>query len=978
MKIPASLVHFCAFVLLFGLPFLCLQNISHAQGSGTITGRVLDAADDSPLWGTNVTIRTTALGTSTDDEGQYTISNLPAGRYTLLFSYLGYAKLEREVEVRANWTATVDVRLSQSVIPGQEVVVTAQLKGQQAAINQQLTANSIVNVLSQEQIRELPDQNAAEAISRLPGIAVQRDGGEAQKIIIQGLAPKYSNITINGEKIPSTDLTDRSVDLSSISSDMLAGIEVYKSPTADRDGDAIAGSVNFAMKKALDVTVTDIRINGGYNALGRDYGDYKGSITSGSRYFDNAFGAVITASIQRANRGSDGQQEAYSLITEPIPGAPIPYRIDDMRLIDTKEIRKRYGASVALDYNLSVNHSFLFTGFWSQTDRKRDRRRQRYNIQEGRHEFDYVDNESSTQLYSFGMNGFHRMRIPLIGDLEVDWRVATSQSNQKSPFDLYSRFFQMALPGVVTDQGPDMVPGSVSLDTASTWLKEMTYSNEQLVDRNNTFQIDAQSNYSVGSVISGYLKFGAKYTRKSRDRNKQQIIASTVIEKDLGPAIFANPSDFYRSFPLMQDVNHKVLMSGFLTSSDEVGAFLHDKYPSWPSLSGAQLRDFWDHMRYWTASSGTALFDNNQSAQADRFAADNSYRAGEDVLSGYAMTEIHLGDDIMILPGIRYEQTRNNYKSVFGTNGTTPDETPSIVNVHDSTGERTYGVWLPMVQARVNVFEGMNIRASVAKTLSRPDFFNLVPYLMIDRNGSPRTIQKGNPSLTHTSARNYDLSLSVFNRYGLLSVGGFYKRLDNVSYIRTSYIFSGTYSGFRIIQPVNASDPSYVYGGEVELQANLTLLPEPLNGIIISGNFALMKSRTLYPQFQVINQVIQTPPFLVVTVVDTAREAPMPGQADRMGNVTLGYERGGFSGRLSLVFQGRSLAVVGTRAETDGYTDPYYRWDLALQQKILSGISVFANVNNITAAADKSSNQRYITSEQYYGSTIDLGIRFKF
>jgi outer membrane receptor protein involved in Fe transport len=139
-----------------------------------------------------------------------------------------------------------------------------------------------------------------------------------------------------------------------------------------------------------------------------------------------------------------------------------------------------------------------------------------------------------------------------------------------------------------------------------------------------------------------------------------------------------------------------------------------------------------------------------------------------------------------------------------------------------------------------------------------------------------------------------------------------------------------------------------------------------------------MKSKTLYPRFQVTNQVITKPPFLIVSVVDTVREAPMPGQADKMGNLTLGYERGGFSGRLSLVFQGRSLAIVGTRAETDGYTDAYYRWDLAVQQKVLHGISLFFNVNNITAAADQSSNQRFLTAEQYYGWGAELGVRYRF
>jgi TonB-dependent receptor len=964
-------------LFLVGFTFVWAEPL-YSQGTSTITGRVLDAGDSSPLWGVNVTIKNTSLGASTNDEGRFTISNIAPGTYTLVFSYLGYTKLEQDVVASPSSSANVDVSLSQSMIAGQEVVVTGQLRGQQAAINQQLNSNAIVNVLSQERIRDLPDQNAAEAISRLPGISVQRDGGEAQKVIIQGLPPQYANITINGEKIPSTDLSDRSVDLSSISSDMLAGIEVYKSPTADKDGDAIAGTVNFAMRKAPDAPSTDLRFEGGYNALEQDYGDYKGSINLSNRFLDDALGVVLTGSIQRANRGSDGQQESYSLSYEPTPGSTIPYKIDDMRLVDIREIRKRYGASIATDFDLDADNSFLLTGFWSKTDRDGARRRERYNIQEARLEYDYLDHVIGTQLYSLGLNGSHHLLLPVIGVLNVDWRAANSQSDQNNPGELYARFFQPGLPGVIADQGPDNVPPSVTPDPNNTWLYGMTFTDEEVIDRDYTFQIDAKSNFSWGTSVSGYLKFGAKVATKSREHHLSQIQSNTAIQTDLGPAIYNNPGAFYRSFPLTTDVNHKVLLGGFLTADDQIGEFLSGKYPTWSSISGSSIHDFWNNMRYWVGPRGIAIFDNNLTSLEDQIAAGESYSADETTSAGYVMAEIDLGTNFMILPGIRYERTNNDYRTLFGNTLSTTDDTPTIVNLHDSTGTGTHVEWLPMVQMRVDVAEGMSLRASVARTLARPNFFDLVPYENINRTGSPRTIDKGNPSLKYTTALNYDLYYSAFNNYGLFTIGAFYKTLDNVSYIRTSYILSGKYSGFELIQPVNAEDPSTVYGMEIDVQANLTLLPSPFDGIIVSGNLSLMKSRTLYPRFQVSNTIIPAPPFVVVSVLDTVREAPMPGQADKMGNFTIGYEKGGFSGRISFVFQGRSLAVVGTRAETDGYTDPYYRWDLAVQQKVIAGVSLFLNVNNITAVEDLSSNQRFITSENYYGRSAQLGIRYRF
>ncbi len=959
-----------------GMVVLLAAGTAPGQGTGIVTGKVTDRADGSALWGANVLVVGTSIGASTDDAGKYRIQ-VTAGNIRIAVRYLGYETAERDVEVRADQTVEVNVPLRASVIPQDEVVVTAQLRGQQAAVNQQLTSNSIVNVLSQDRIRELPDQNAAESIARLPGISVERSGGEAQKVIIRGLESKYVNITINGEKVPSTDVVDRSVDLSSVSSDMLAGIEVFKSPTPDRDGDALAGTINFAMRKAAPEQRFDVKMQGGYNSLERSYGDNRGSIDYSNRFLDDNLGLVLTGNFQRANRGSDAQEESYALSYEPTPGSPIPYKIDDMRLVDRKEIRNRYGASLALDYDLDEDNSFLATGFWSKTNRDEARRRHRYNIQESREEYDYQDHTIGTQLFTFGLNGTHSVSVPIAGTLDVRWRVANSQSNQRNPNELYGRFFQMGLSGVVANQGPEAVPPSVTSDLNNTWLKELVFASERAIDRNWTYQLDVKRLYSLGDLLSGHLKFGAKLYQKSRERDRTQNTSNTVIETALGLAIYNNPSAFYRSFPLTSDVNHKVLMSGFLSPDDKIGEFLVGKYNTWPSIEGGAIHDFWNNMRTWATSTGIPLFDNDGTRLEDKMAMDNSYTAEEGIFAGYAMTEIRLGEDVLVVPGVRYERTKNNYKTKFRKTGSTAEDTPSIIAVTDSTGDTSYDDWLPMVQFRVNVTEGINVRGSVAKTLARPNYYDLVPYEMINFSGSPRTIQKGNPDLKHLTALNYDLYLSFFNRYGLFSLGGFYKTIDNVSYLRTSYIRSGTYNGFRLIQPVNADDPSTVYGGEVEVQANLTLLPEPFDGLVVSGNIALMKSKTLYPRFQVTNRVLPTPPFLVVEVLDTVREAPMRGQANMMGNFTIGYERGGFAGRLSLIFQGKSLAIVGTRPEMDGYIDPYYRWDLAVQQKLFAGISLFLNVNNITNVPDKSVNEQYITSEQYYGWSTEVGVRFK-
>ena len=99
----------------------------------------------------------------------------------------------------------LNVKLHSLAIEGEEVVVSAQLQGQTAAINQQLNSNTIVNVVSSDKIQELPDANVAESLGRLPGVAIQRDAGEATKVVVRGLSPKFNSVTINGLGVQASD-----------------------------------------------------------------------------------------------------------------------------------------------------------------------------------------------------------------------------------------------------------------------------------------------------------------------------------------------------------------------------------------------------------------------------------------------------------------------------------------------------------------------------------------------------------------------------------------------------------------------------------------------------------------------------------------------------------------------------------------------------------------------------------------------------
>ena len=143
-------------------------------------------------------------------------------------------------------TLELNISLPSEVIEGKPVVVTAQATGQRGAINQQLTSNTIINVVSAEKIRQLPDDNAATALSRLPGVSLMN----GDQVVIRGVEAKLNQVLINGIQMPSTDMGNRSTNLGFISSNMLSGIEVIKAITPDMDANTVGGVVNLRLASA--------------------------------------------------------------------------------------------------------------------------------------------------------------------------------------------------------------------------------------------------------------------------------------------------------------------------------------------------------------------------------------------------------------------------------------------------------------------------------------------------------------------------------------------------------------------------------------------------------------------------------------------------------------------------------------------------------------------------------------------------------
>ncbi len=931
-------------ILLVLILLVGLHLIAEAQGC-VVKGLLSDAKTKEPLSFANIAIKGTQKGTVSDFEGKYLLSNIKPGTYIIQVSYVGYKPLEKEVNLTKGQVLKLDFLLTMDAIITDEVVVTAQAIGQAAAINRQLSANTIMNVVSKDKIQSLPDQNAAESLGRLPGISVVRDAGEGTKLIVRGLSPKFNSITVNGERIPSTDAEDRSVDLSMISPDMLEGIEVIKALTPDKDGDAVGGSVNFVVKKARKNWHGIGLVQTGYNGHEKTYGQYKASVSASNRFFGNKLGVIIGVNTQKADRSSDLLNGDYEFSREGVDGAVINMRT--LNLADRIEKRYRYGGNITLDYELK-NGYILLSSMVARTERHEDRRRRRYRVESAYQEYESRSRRINTTLLANSLSGRHK--LPFV---EIDWRLSYSKSTRDMPYSHRSRFRELGAykSDLIEDQGPLLIPQGAKNIIDETFFLEAYLDNELINDNNYTSQVDLKFPLKFSDQVSGYIKTGGKYrgNKRGRDFNRRVTLFGTI-----NKIAASQPGRWTLTR------NNQIQMSNFIGDFD-AGDFLDGQYEFGPGLDIRQINEFGKEFESKYVTDATYDLED--------------YTARERIVASYIMSELNIGEKLTFIPGVRFERTGNDYKSTIGTPVNFGDYGSGIVEVKDTSGQRSYSVFLPMYHIRYKPTKWFDVRLAATKTLSRPNYFNLVPWERI-RN-SESTIERGNPDLKHTSAWNYDIFLSFYNKVGLFTIGGFYKELGNIDYIRRSRITSqGKYFGFSIIQPVNAQDISTVKGIEVDIQTNLRFLPSPWNGILIGANFSVMRSKTYYPLFD----IGRDPQTGFAYIIDTVRTGPMPGQAEKLANLSIGYERKKFSARLSMLYQGESLAVVGTRRELDGYTDRLFRVDFVIQQKFKKGWSVYLNLNNLTNSADRSylGNKKYPTAEEYFGMTADFGLKYKF
>ena len=905
-----------------------------------------------------------------------------------------------DVTVLANKVLEQSFSLEPRALEGKTVTVTAQAEGQLSAINQQLSSNTIENVVSKARIKELPDVNAAESIGRLPGVSIQRSGGEATKVEIRGLNPKYSLITVNGVIIPGTGSTDRSVDLSLVSSNMLDGISLKKVTTPDMDADVLGGTVDLRLREAPSGFKLDASAQGGYNALQKYYGDYNFNLSASNRFFNDRLGIIANVNTDNYDRSADKLQAGWA----GIGTSSGVYQLvnQELNLREEKVNRKRTGASLLVDYvipdgKITANGFFnelKWTGLYHINDMWTPNAG--YNT--NRHYYQLEQTGGTTDIYT-SMLGIKQD----FTWIKYDVSVAKTGSFNNTPNDRFWQFEQDngSFPSTaITPATPlQEIPKLAVNDTNHTWLAIVRSSSYRVMENTSTAQFNVQLPFTLNDQINGFFKAGGKFRWIFRSNNQNQDAAQNL-QYGNNPNPNGGIVQIGRYFNQQSRWNINVdsltkywgglPITPFMTNYSRSN-FLDGNYPMGFVLNQAMMNYITDSLstssQYWLNYSIPSLgFD---------------YSGVEKYQAGYIMGEFNLTKYITLIPGVRWEGENTIYHGqryreiVLNGSQEGPPADYTLL-----TTERNNSFWLPMVNLIAKPTDWLQIKLARTENLSHPDYIQYAPITNID--GSQQTISATNSQLKTSHAIDYDAEFSVYQNYvGYFSVDGFYKKISDLIFFASIQLEPGLtppnslnipatwYSGAspRINTYLNNPNPAKYYGIELDWQTHFWYLPSVLQGLILNVNFTHIYSE-MYLDYDstYVSSVTGRPPFQVkkYSFIKKQIKTRMPDQPANIVNVTLGYDLGGFSARISYLYQANKLTGIGysgvyPSTVLSTYTGPYERWDVSVQQKFLNNFQVYVHLNNINARPDKTYQGSGMTNPsffEYYGFTMDLGIRY--
>jgi TonB-dependent receptor len=902
--------------------FFSVQNVAN-----TLQGRISDQNNNVYFQGAKITIKELSRSVISARDGSFRITNLPAGHYTLLVSYLGADPIEQVVNIVKGETVNTTIQLGDRDVLLEDIIVVGQRAGQAGALNRQRNALGIKSIVSSDAIGQLPDQNAAEALQRLPGMFIQRDQGEGRFVGIRGIDPSLNNVTINGANVSSPESGVRSVAMDVIPSELVQSLEVSKSVTPDMDASAIGGSIEVKSLSAFDreghsysftaqatnstqVNKTSPKLSGSFTDTVALSKQYDLGVAAALSWSERQFGSH--------NMETDGGWQTYDIndSTE-----------QEISFFGAQEIeqrhymikRKRLGAALNLDLQSSQLSKHYLRTLFSEFSDDEFRLRNEYKFDKGtlitdsneptsalfrdaEMDRDTKDRFESQKIMSMVLGGEQQLQ-----EWFVEYSLGYSKSSETEPNRIDADFTSenLVLGYETQSETPILSRNEAAHDLSGFELDEITLENNRTEDETHSFKIDLSKDF----IVSGYnseFKFGVKYS----EREKVNDTHVTVFDGGFDDVL---ASQF-----------------GSTSPSYNIGDF-------GPGLSRSGISRF--------VTDNRKIFDTNQ-LDSTIASKGRSYHISEEVLAAYAMLTFDIGQ-WQVIGGVRYEGTD------FRTSGNKveliKDDTTDTerVDVSQFDADKDYDHIMPNLTVRYDFTAQLVTRIALTNTIARPGFSDAAAFQIVETETTSeegvvdveRKAEVGNPDLDPYESYNLDMSIEYYpGNIGVISAGFFYKDIDNFISIEQVQD-NGLWQGYKeVVQAVNGGAANLA-GLELAYAHNFD------NGFMFSANG---------------------------TFIDA--DDKLPNQSDVVGNIVLGFENNSISTRLSSSFKSKSFMFEESGSRV--YQDTHMQLDFSAKYYVTEQAQLYFNAVNLTDEPYYvyHGTSRFNYQYERYGRSFELGL----
>ncbi|WP_343728949.1 TonB-dependent receptor [Duganella sp.] len=834
----------------------------------------------------------------------------------------------------------------------QQVNVTGIRASVRNALAAKEASNSIVEMISSEDIGKLPDTTIAESLARLPGLSSGLDRGNASQIVARGMGPRFIGATLNGRELASSE-PNRAVRFEQFPSESLSGATVYKTQQADVVEGGIATTIDLQTVSPLKMSGRQVvlRADALYYPLAKDIqGADKSAPRLGGVYVDQfankTLGAALAFSYQdqpsvQKNKRHWGFNETNSVdVSGDGKIDKLPWGFQD----EARQGKDKRG-SVLGKIEWKPNNDVQITADTYYAEAKiKERGLQHWvdgvgnwdggnsanysnlDVRDGyvvggtisnasliNNDFIYVQD---TSVAASGLNGKFTA-----GDWKIDADLSTSHARRGSAWRDLRQYANNSVPVTWSFPGDEVQNYSFGIDSgkvANFGAPSLYIDNDGHVkDKLNAVSLSA-SRQLDNSIISR-IKVGVRAT----DREKSYHQTTWTLQPTS-----AIPASAY------QTVNV-------------------DGYPAFISLKD------WDSTI--ASAFGPNAFNPNGQKQEDwqiRNDALAGWRVKERSSSAFVQGDLDgeaLGKTYRGNVGVRLVHTRQTGYGMQSINNAAPTPTE---------GGTSYTEILPSLNLVFNMDEAQErqVRFSVARAMSRAplDEMRSSRNLSVNTDTSqPVTGSAGNPELKPMMANQVDLSYQwYFGKGSLLSAGGFYKKVSRYIAIESdTTVVNGRNA--TITRSVNGEGGD-IRGLELVYQQAFTSLPAPWDGLGIYSSYAYTTS----------NIKEQTP---------AVNPYPIEGLMKSNGGVTVWYEKAGYEARLSANYHSKFARnptwgagqLIMNEAET--YLTLNLAKQLTPQIQLRFGIDNLTNQKAVYTSANIPGQQE-VTE---FGRRFNLGLTFK-